>query len=399
MKKDNKQTISYIDLGSVSCGSLDKRKGRILGWVKEGFEVDYLCPRLVKEHALKEFPKNESIRIISLPFTRRTVKSAYLIILEYIKRLLVSPYFLAQVKPSYFTFCNSGILADVIPGIFFKLFKKTKYLFIMIDSLVPHPSKRQGAVLINWGVYLESKLVIWLADHFADLIFTVNPVIKEKLTNSSLNKSRIILSENGIFLDEINRVKTKKSKYLASYMGRITENKGVFDLINVWKKVVHKYPQAKLAVMGTGTSQSVNHFKEQIEKSGLEENIDYLGFVNSPRKYKILKQSKVFLFLSKVDGDESWGISLMEALACGLPAVVYDLDIYDTIYPQDLLIKVPVNDWNSVVKALFKLLKDEKLTIQKSKRGKKFSKHFDWLEIARNDLKKVKKATLPQNET
>ena len=44
----------------------------------------------------------------------------------------------------------------------------------------------------------------------------------------------------------------KSKKYDAVFIGRFHPQKGVLELIDIWKRVVNKKPQAKLAMIGDG---------------------------------------------------------------------------------------------------------------------------------------------------
>jgi glycosyltransferase involved in cell wall biosynthesis len=54
--------------------------------------------------------------------------------------------------------------------------------------------------------------------------------------------------------------------------------KGFFDLLQIWKSVVDKNPQARLAIAGITEQQSyVECFLEKVVYLGLSENICFLG--------------------------------------------------------------------------------------------------------------------------
>ena len=139
--------------------------------------------------------------------------------------------------------------------------------------------------------------------------------------------------------------------------------------------------------MGTGLKQHTSHLEQLLRKLNIENSVRYLGFTPNPTKYEIMKSSKLFLYLSKVNADESWGISLMEALSCGLPAISYDLPIYENIYHTESLIRVSNGDIGLVAKKIIGLLDNPKLRNDLSSKSQTFSSQFDWDNIAKKDLR------------
>lgn len=388
--------ILYTNLGGTSIYAYDKPAGRILGWARENNDVFILAPQLDLGTIKKEILDKEKSRVqlFFLPLTKKETNSTLGIIISYFLRILVSPLILLKRTPIFdFGYSNSPVLVDILPILWLKIFGKCKHWILMMDSVVPSPKKRGGNFMVNMLTYIESILVGKIADIFAGLIFTVNPELKKEMIKRGIRKEKIVLSQNGLFMKKINSIKNPKGKeYDAVYMGRISINKGVLDLVKIWKKLIKKMPKAKLAIMGMGLDDVVIKFKREIEKNGLGKNIEYLGFTPSDKKYKVLKNSKVFLYLSKVNADESWGISLMEALACGLPAISYNLPIYEYIYKTEGLIRVKRNDIDSVTERLIYLLENQKVRLALSKKCIDFAKNFNWFKIAEVDLEKIIKS-------
>jgi glycosyltransferase involved in cell wall biosynthesis len=386
--------ILYINLGGTAFYAYDKPAGRILGWAKTNNNVFILAPQLDFKTIKKEILDKEKLKIkaIFFPFTKKETNSIFGIIIAYFIRVLISPLILFKNLPVFdFSFSNSCFFVDIIPALWLKIFGRCRYWILMMDSVVPSPKERNGNFMVNFLTYLESIIVGKIANIFADIIFTVNPELKKEMVKRGIKKEKIIISQNGLFMEKINYVKEiKNKKYDAVYMGRISVNKGILDLIKIWGGIVKKMPKAKLAIMGMGLDNVVEKFKSNIKENGLEKNIDYLGFVPRPKKYEFLKNSKVFLYLPKINSDESWGISLMEALACGLPAISYNLPIYENIYKTKSLIRVKLNDIDSVTEKLFYLLKNKKIWASLSRESINFAKNFDWFKIANKDLKLIR---------
>ena len=146
-------------------------------------------------------------------------------------------------------------------------------------------------------------------------------------------------------------------EYDASFLGRISPNKGIIDLIRIWKGVVTVRPMAKIILMGAQTDNSfLKRVKRLIKKFNLMENIIITGPVSEIVKLENLKKSRVFLFPSY---EEGWGISVTEAIVNGSLPVVYDLPAYN--YLGKSLPKVPIGDIENMVKYVMKFIDDNAL--------------------------------------
>ena len=111
-------------------------------------------------------------------------------------------------------------------------------------------------------------------------------------------------------------------KKIVSYVGWISENKGVHLLIKSWQSVVAKRRDVLLLLIGPTKDKRFSKMIHSMIKLGdLEENISLTGFVNGSRVRKFLQASDIFIFLSKEEGHPN---VLLEAASCGLPCIVTD---------------------------------------------------------------------------
>ena len=103
-------------------------------------------------------------------------------------------------------------------------------------------------------------------------------------------------------------------EYDAVFLGRLTYPKNPQRLVEVIKKVRKKNENIKIAIIGTGDLEIET--KRLVCESGMENNVDFYGFLKNP--YKILKSSKVMIMTSRTEGTP---MSVLEAMALGVPVV------------------------------------------------------------------------------
>ena len=141
-------------------------------------------------------------------------------------------------------------------------------------------------------------------------------------------------------------------------VGRLVEQKGIDVLIAAWAKVAAALPNWRLALVGGGPL--VGALKAQARKLDIDDSIDWIGHVSDP--FPLLRGAKVFVMTSRFEGTPN---ALLEAMACGLPAVVSDAspgpcELVGTGDDASGMI-VPVEDAGATAEAIIRLARDETL--------------------------------------
>jgi len=219
-----------------------------------------------------------------------------------------------------------------------------------------------------------------------DLIFTVSEYIKNLLVKVGIDEERIYPVSSGIDYNYIRSIPSPQDKkFDACFLGAIIPRKGVLDLVRAWAKVVKVKPSAKLAIVGEGSGLYLAKVKEFIAKHNLRNNVVMTGFVPEERKYKLLKQSKIFVFPSYL---ESFAQVICEAMACGLPVVAYQLPVYKEFYGNNIAY-VRSGDIDALATTIIHLFDNENLQREMRGKGYKIAKQYDWNRIANYELKVI----------
>lgn len=143
-----------------------------------------------------------------------------------------------------------------------------------------------------------------------------------KISNVSEDRSAIIY--NGIQLNSFRKpidVKKKKIELglrskdpVVGNVGSLYPVKGQIYLIEAAKIVLQKIPNVKFIIVGAGELE--NTLKEQAKNLDIANRILFLGFREDVRE--LLKIMDVFVLPSL---SEAMPLSLIEAMACGLPTI------------------------------------------------------------------------------
>lgn len=99
------------------------------------------------------------------------------------------------------------------------------------------------------------------------------------------------------------------------FVGRIVPEKGAHIAIEVAKKTNHK-----LIIIGPIYSDSKEYFETKI-KPHLNDQIQYLGFMDHKKVVKYFARAKAFLM--PIQWEEPFGLTMIEAMACGTPVIAF----------------------------------------------------------------------------
>ncbi len=180
--------------------------------------------------------------------------------------------------------------------------------------------------------------------NISDLIISLNQQSSDHLTK--ITKTPIRLIPNFISEDELaadHRVREELKTVV--YVGGLVENKGVFDCLEVAKKM----PDINFRFVGKGNKE----FEERAEAYGLS-NVVFTGQKDREGVQEELRNADVFLFMTYFRG-EGFSNALCEAMAAGLPCIVTDWAANMDMIGNAGGAVVGIHDVDSVVEALQKM--------------------------------------------
>lgn len=143
---------------------------------------------------------------------------------------------------------------------------------------------------------------------------------------------------------------------MAVFLGDLLARKGAFDLVAAWPEVVRGFPGARLVLCGTGDADGLRASAREL---GVERAVELPGWVDLETKRRLLGEATVFALPSHIEGVP---ISLLEAMASGLPSVVTPVGgILDAVTDEQEALIVPVRDPAAVAHALLRVFESPAL--------------------------------------
>jgi glycosyltransferase involved in cell wall biosynthesis len=138
------------------------------------------------------------------------------------------------------------------------------------------------------------------------------------------------------------------------YVGRIVATKGLEYLLEAVAKISQHISDFRLVVVGTGHYMTT--LKNYCTRLGISSQVDFVGYVDEAEKMRLLRQAHVLAMPSLREG---WATPVLEANACGTPAVGTDVPgVRETIIDGKTGYLVPYGDVDSLASHLLRLLLD-----------------------------------------
>ena len=149
----------------------------------------------------------------------------------------------------------------------------------------------------------------------ADAIIVASKVIQKYYTKLG---HRIHYIPNGIDLNSLPKTENRLYKKQIIYAGRLSKEKGIFNLIKVSEDLPN---EIHFIILGNGPEE--NKIKDLVKK---KPNIHYLGYQPKEKTIPLIRGSDILIQPSLMEG--GLNTTLLEAMACKIPIIATKLDVY-----------------------------------------------------------------------
>lgn len=166
---------------------------------------------------------------------------------------------------------------------------------------------------------IQKKIILKLCNNLyerCDMVVSPSHLLKAQLEEYEIDRPIRVIS-NGMDLSRFKGSVRKCSdapKIL--HVGRISYEKNCDVVINAFKIIHAKHSGATLTIIGDGPA--LPSLKLQAEQLGLKDKVIFKGFVPNTELQNIYPEYDLFMSASTM---ETQGLVILEAIACGLPAV------------------------------------------------------------------------------
>jgi phosphatidylinositol alpha-mannosyltransferase len=163
------------------------------------------------------------------------------------------------------------------------------------------------------------------------------------------------------------------------FLGRLDPRNGLETVLRAMPQILHHYPETTLAIAGDGPLRPVY---ERLARP-VADHVQFLGRVNGDRP-EVYGSADIYLCPTT---KASFGITLLEAMACGTPLAVSDIiGFRELVNGGDEAVLVPKNDPAAWAKTTVELLGDPARRAVMREAGLSKAQTFSWPRVAEQVL-------------
>lgn len=156
-----------------------------------------------------------------------------------------------------------------------------------------------------------------------------------------------------------------------AFLGEIKRAKGIDTLIVAFRRVIDEVPEATLAIGGSG--RDLEEMKRLAASTLPARSFSFEGFIPEGKMNAFYNSADLFVFPSRY----GFGLSALEAMACGTPTLVGNsLDTKDFFFDEELL--VDPDDPARMAARIVAVLASEETKQRKAREAVEFAAKFSW---------------------
>lgn len=214
-------------------------------------------------------------------------------------------------------------------------------------------------------------------------IATVSESTRSECIALGLKPEQLSVIYNGIAPDEFPMaVATKASVPTLVYFGRLKRYKSVAHVIRAFSIVHENIPNAQLQIIGRG--DDLASLQELVTTLRLNSHVVFRGWVTGAEKIEYLSKAHVAINPSVKEG---WGITNIEANACGTPVISADVPgLRDSVSNGVSGLLYPYGEIGQLADLILRVLREDEFRLRLSNGAIHWASSFTWDRSAQEML-------------
>jgi len=240
---------------------------------------------------------------------------------------------------------------------------------------------------------------VWLAERGIPIVYKDTPFeavsesTADDLAARGIPRKSIRVIYNGMDTEFFTPAPTlREQRPLFAYVGRLKRYKGVDLILQAFAMLGR--PDAQLSIAGAGDYRE--HLEALSETLGIADRVRFLGFISAEEKRDLLRRAWATVFASPKEG---WGLTNLEAQACGTPAIASDSPgLRESLVDGETGILVSHGDIEAFARAMRRITESADLVETMGNAGRRFAERFTWDRSAKQTLEHLQEVVQRGNQ-
>jgi glycosyltransferase involved in cell wall biosynthesis len=228
---------------------------------------------------------------------------------------------------------------------------------------------------------------VWLSEQPLGLLYRAVPFeavsvsTADDLVARGIRRHLIRVIYNGVDSARLTPNPAERSPTpLFVYLGRLKKYKRVDMVIRAFAAL--NIPNACLEIAGSGDYRA--SLEGLVNSLQLTDRVKFLGFISEEEKVHLLRRAWASTLASPKEG---WGISNLEAAACGTPVIAANSPgIRESVIDGETGFLVPQGDVEAMAAAMRGIVESRNLVDVLGNAGRRFAEAFTWERSAKETL-------------
>ncbi len=260
-----------------------------------GHEVTLFC------HHFDDAPREEMRNGIRIIRKGGRFLFNFHVFFEYIRRFRKEGYDVVIDDVNKIPFYTPLYVREPVQGVTHHLFGKS----IFLETIFPLAAYVYLAERLIKPVYRNIHFIIGSPSTANEYLEWGFPKDQVSVVNYCVNKDIYYSDESNIY--DINHI---------AYFGRLKKYKSVDHVIRAMDRLRNEYPELHLDIIGDGDDKQ--RLEDLTTELQLNDRITFHGFIDEDQKAPMLQKTN---FVVNTSSKEGWGLTVVEANACGAPVV------------------------------------------------------------------------------
>lgn len=264
---------------------------------------------------------------------------------------------------------------------------------LVVDSHVDNDNFHIDSALKKFGWVTFRQILFPIMDWFVDGYLPVNPVAENLLLEDfSVKPEKIQMLPLGVDVGQFYPHEQERRELRAKLGvddklvfvtgGNLDKTKDLDVLLEAFSRLPNQFEDSHLLIVGSGESEFMNEIKNLVEKLNISRRVSFPGFQNHDSLRAYYNAADVGVWPGKL------GITIIEAMACGLPLIVSDNPATARLVRNDNGFLVERKDTEDLYKQMRQYLRTPSCIDEHGKNSRNYAlQEYSWENIAKKSIR------------